>query len=447
MKTIIKKMISFVVVLFISFSLIGCFNVTNPSVTTEKQPKNLYDLAVEEGFEGTLDEWILSLFNTGEQKSVYEQAVEQGLFNGTLEEFIRNLKGETGNINIQEASSFAINSICSIYSKFTKTVVNWFGGPRDDEYMTAGSGVIIDDNKEGGIAYIVTNLHVIYDSTSKTGMAEKISVYLYGMEFTQYEIDAKFIGGSQTYDIAVLKIESDIYKNSGAYKATIGNSRNIVAGDTILAIGNPEAEGISVTSGIISVEDETIEITNPNNRTQDNFRVIRIDAAVNGGNSGGGIFNTYGELVGIVNAKEVNTEIEGMGYAIPSNIVSAIAKKIINSCDGETKTTTSVVTLGVEFEVSESKSEYNSEQKRTKIVQTISVSDIELLSVANGKLNKKDVIVNIKINNETIIVDHISVIEDTLLRLSKGDTIIFTILRNNEIKEISIVLNNEINLT
>ena len=444
----LKKIVSLIMVFLLSISLIGCMGVTED--VTPKQSKSLYDIAVEQGYEGTLDEWILSMFNKGEQKSVYEQAVEQGLFSGTLEDFIKSLKGETGNTSVQEASSFAINSVCSINCKFTQTRVvrDWFGRQytEDYEYSSAGSGVIIEDDKDSGVAYIVTNYHVVYDASSNTLISDEIYVYLYGMEYMQYAIEAKYLGGTLTYDIAVLKIESDIYKNSGAYKATIGNSKNISAGSSIIAIGNPEAEGISITSGVISVENETITLIAADNRSRVDFRVIRIDAAVNGGNSGGGLFNTQGELIGIVNAKEVDEEIEGMCYAIPSNVAIAIANKIINTCDGEETVTITKVSLGASFEIASSRSEYNSETKKTSIIQTVSVSEVMLLGSSSGKLYAGDIILSMKIDGETILVDSLSTIEDALLKLSKGDVIIFEILRNNETKEVVITANNEVTL-
>ena len=107
------------------------------------------------------------------------------------------------------------------------------------------------------------------------------------------------------------------------------DSSAIYAGQTSIAIGNPEAEGISVTCGIVSVDSEYIEMTAVDNRTKISLRVIRTDTAVNSGNSGGGLFELNGELVGVVNAKSSGDDIEGLAFAIPANTVKEITQELI----------------------------------------------------------------------------------------------------------------------
>ena len=133
------------------------------------------------------------------------------------------------------------------------------------------------------------------------------------MEMEQYGISAEYIGGSLTYDIAVLKItDSEIYSESIAKKAELAD-RTVFAGETAIAIGNPEADGISSTVGVVSVDSEYLTMTGADDVTEVTFRVMRIDTAVNSGNSGGGLFNDQGELIGIVNAKIMTDDIENIG--------------------------------------------------------------------------------------------------------------------------------------
>ena len=193
--------------------------------------KSAYEIAVDNGFAGTEAEWLESLKGeTTYNDSAYSLAVEYG-FKGTEEEWLESLKGSTGDkgeTSISAAVNKAILSVVSINSYFTKTVSSdIFGRPsnKTEEYGSAGSGVIIKDDKSTGTLYIVTNYHVVYDVNADSAISKDIRVYLYGMELAKYAISATYIGGSMTYDIAVLKIEnSEIYKNSNATACTVGSS-------------------------------------------------------------------------------------------------------------------------------------------------------------------------------------------------------------------------------
>ena len=442
----IKKIItSLLLIIVIALSLTGC-SIKNSAVQTKE--KNAYDIAVDEGFNGSLNEWLLSLVDTSSYSSIYDLAVKEGLFQGTLSEFIGSLKGEKGSSSVEDAASFAINSIVSVVSNFTVTTTIrdfWSGRTqtRTQEAKSAGSGVIIEDDKESGVAYIVTNYHVIYYVNGDSQISKDIYVYLYGMEYDNFKIKAEYVGGSMTYDIAVLKIESDIYKDSGAYKATIGNSSNLKIGSDVVAIGNPEAQGISVTKGIISVPSETITMTASDESTKLDFRVIRIDAAVNSGNSGGGLFNPDGELIGIVNAKSVDESIEGMCYAIPINVAYAIATKIISTCDGINTTTIKKVSLGADYAIISSKAIYDETTKTTSIFQQIMIKDVNILSGAYNILKAQDIIINITYNDVTYPITNIYSIDDVLLKCNKGDTIDLYISRNNEYMMVSLILSAE----
>lgn len=165
------------------------------------------------------------------------------------------------------------------------------------EYTTSGAGSGVIYTADG---YIITNYHVVGKDT------KTISVTLYNGEV--YE--GKYIYGDEYADISVIKIE----KND-CTPAKIGDSTKMVLGDTVLAIGNPLGYGLSVTDGIVSAlaRDVTVENTT--------MTLMQTSAAINSGNSGGGLFNTDGELIGIVNAKIGGTSVEGMGFAIPSSTV------------------------------------------------------------------------------------------------------------------------------
>lgn len=180
----------------------------------------------------------------------------------------------------------------------------------DSFYYTqgAGSGVIIHEN-----GYIITNNHVINDDSY--GIADIITVRLSsGDEYT-----ATVVGTDTDTDIAVLKIEAD-----GLPAAVIGQSSTLAVGEEVIVIGNPLGTlGGTVTNGIISALDREITVDN------ETMNLLQTNAAVNPGNSGGGMFNLAGELVGVVNAKYSESGIEGLGFAIPMDDAAYVANEIL----------------------------------------------------------------------------------------------------------------------
>ena len=165
----------------------------------------------------------------------------------------------------------------------------------------------------------------MYDSNSNTDnhISDKIYIYLYGLESEAYAIPATYVGGSANYDIAVLRVDKndillDAIETGAAMAVTVANSDELTPGMTTIAIGNPSSSdadlgGISVTKGIVSVDSEYITMSAIDTSGEVQFRVIRIDAPVNSGNSGGGLFNDKGELIGIVNAKISSSSVENIG--------------------------------------------------------------------------------------------------------------------------------------
>ncbi|MBE7008501.1 MAG: PDZ domain-containing protein [Ruminococcaceae bacterium] len=206
-------------------------------------------------------------------------------------------------LSFSELYKANINSVVSINTTTTTNIFN-----QTVQSASAGSGFIITAD-----GYIVTNYHVI-DS------ANEVKVTLYdGKEYA-----AKIIGGDSDYDIAVLKIDATDLK-----PVTIGSSATLQIGDDIAAIGNPLGElTFSMSEGIVSCVDREINVDGTP------FNMIQVTAAINPGNSGGPLFNTYGEVVGIVSAKYsayANTVAEGLGFAIPINDVIAMVEDIMEN--------------------------------------------------------------------------------------------------------------------
>ena len=169
----------------------------------------------------------------------------------------------------------------------------------------SGSGFILTED-----GYILTNFHVIEDSKAITVTAYDGTTY-----------DATVVGDDESNDIAVLKVEAE-----GLTPVVLGDSDDLNVGDTVVAIGNP------LGSGVVSALDR--EVTMSSGVTMD---LIQTDCAINSGNSGGALFNLYGEVIGITNAKYSGSgssgqaSIDNIGFAIPINSVRNIVESIIEN--------------------------------------------------------------------------------------------------------------------
>ncbi len=211
---------------------------------------------------------------------------------------------DTGKL-LTAAEVYAAN-VQSTVGITTSITTNYWG------YQTtsaaSGSGFIVTDT-----GYIITNFHVIEDSDSITVSLYNGSTY-----------DAALMGYDESNDLAVLKIEAE-----GLSPVILGDSDNLNVGDSVVAIGNPLGElTFSLTSGSISAKDR--EVTMSNSLT---MNLLQTDCAINSGNSGGALFNLYGEVIGITNAKYSSSgseaSIDNIGFAIPINDVRSIVESII----------------------------------------------------------------------------------------------------------------------
>ena len=220
----------------------------------------------------------------------------------------KSISEATGSdLTISEIVDMNADSVVEIL--VSGTAQGYFGQMQPVE--GAGSGVIF--SKDG---YIVTNYHVIQG-------ANKVQVTLHNGE----TYPASIIGGNNDMDIAVIKINAKDLK-----PAKVGDSSTVEVGDTAVAIGNPLGQlGGTATTGIISALDRNLTIEG---RT---LSLMQTDAAINGGNSGGGLFNSKGELIGIVDAKSSGVGIEGLAFALPINSVVDDINNIIENGNVSTR--------------------------------------------------------------------------------------------------------------
>ncbi|MBR2381163.1 MAG: trypsin-like peptidase domain-containing protein [Clostridia bacterium] len=364
-----------------------------------------------------------------------------------------NIEINNSSFDITSATARGLQSAVSVYCTFTMTYGGnsfWNPTPTTQTYYSSGSGVIYNVDKDGN-AYVLTNYHVVYDADSDTDnhISEKIYIYLYGLENESYAIEAKYVGGSPNYDIAVLKVtENEIIKNgfnAGTVAAAeLADSNNITPGNTAIAIGNPtsssELGGISATNGVVSVDSEYITMTAADERSEVTYRLIRIDTPVNAGNSGGGLYNAEGKLIGIVNAKISTSSIENIGYAIPSNVVRAVADNIIYYSQNGSYSNVMRCILGITVTTDEMSTYYDTQKGILQKLESVIIAEITNGGLADGKLQANDVIKSIKINEKTVDVTRQHHLIDTMLDVRVGDEVVFTVLRNGEEIAVSITI-------
>ncbi len=359
----------------------------------------------------------------------------------TRAEVEKLLNGIEKNITVKSGGTTVIENINSNYSKnilaagrgllsavsirsVFRVTYTYQGGTKTDKKPAYGSGVIYKLDKDKGDAYIITNYHVVHNASSNTAnkISDDISVYLYGQEYSDYAIPAEYIGGSVNYDIAVLRVRgSETLIKSNAMEATFANSDEVCVLDTAIAIGNPEAEGISATVGTVNVDSETIDITSSAGSENIKLRVMRTDAAVNSGNSGGGLFNDEGEVIGIVNAKMSSTSVDNIGYAIPSNVAKNVADNIIyyDSLDSASDSVKRVM-LEIEVNISDAYTEYDKETGKVHKREKVIVATVDSKGAAYGSLKVNDIINSITIDGKTYEIYRQFSVIDAMLTARKS---------------------------
>ena len=338
-----------------------------------------------------------------------------GAVGGGVAYYADNQPGETSvNVSSRPATSVSVNTVdgktamsdAEVYAANVNSVVsinvtgssgtNFFG--QAVQTASAGSGFIL--TKDG---YIVTNYHVVKDG-------ETVKVTLYNGD----EYEAKYVGGDEDYDIAVIKVEA-----TDLQPVTLGDSSNLNVGDHVLAIGNPLGElTFSMSGGMVSCVNRAINVDGTP------FNMIQTDASINPGNSGGPLFNQYGEVVGIVSAKYSSTgneSVEGLGFAIPINDVFAMIQDIMTN-----GYVTNKPYLGV---TAGTMTEQMAAQYRYEITSGVFIYSVEADSAADqAGLKMGDVITKVDDTAITSMED-LTVVKK---QYSAGDTCTLTIYREGQ---------------
>ena len=220
----------------------------------------------------------------------------------------------TVNTDISDIAKNVMPSVVSITNMSVSQVMDFFGGVRERESESAGSGIIIAENDDELL--IVTNNHVVEGNTTLT------------VSFIDEEsVEASVKGTDSTKDLAVIAVKKEDVKASTKEEikvATIGDSTKLQVGEPVVAIGNALGYGQSVTTGIVSATNRKLDMEGFDSE------LIQTDAAINPGNSGGALLNIKGELIGINTVKANDVAVEGMGYAIPISDASEVITALMN---------------------------------------------------------------------------------------------------------------------
>ena len=325
-------------------------------------------------------------------------------------------------IYITDVSQVVENVMPSIVAITSKTLISsgQFGPSffKEEQYAEgAGSGIII--SKSDDELMILTNNHVVEN-------VSELAVQF----INEKSFDAKIVGTSKRKDIAVIAvslndIDSDTLKEIKI--ATMGDSNKLKVGNGIIAIGNALGYGQSVTTGVVSALNREVTIDNYTNK------MIQLDAAINGGNSGGALLNSNGEVIGVNSAKyssnalNSSASIEGMGFAIPISDISDLITDLMNGKNDEE------VTLGIEGYLIQEENNYNL-PSGFYISKIISGSNAD-----KSELEIGNIITKINGNKITDLSD----IQSVLNKSNKGDTLNLTIsyISGREYKEKDITIN------
>lgn len=400
--------------------------------------KSAYEIAVENGFEGTEAEWLESLKGedgadgsnghdgtdgTGITVNDLYEAYLESHPGATMDEFLDAYLDIDYTNNIADVANEAIKSGVAI------TV-------RSNVATSLGSGVIYKLN--GSTAYIITNYHVVYDTHTRSIPTDGISVYIYN-RYSE-PIKAEYLGGTSDYDIAVLRADSDVFADETLVQEAKVDTGEPQLGEICIAVGTPEEMQFSVTQGIVSTQSEYIYTqvlgsSSPASR----IRVFRTDTALNSGNSGGGVFNAQGELIGIANAKSNDTSVDNICYAIPAVIAVNIADNIIET--GGTR-----YMLGITLTNDGSTTTvYDPDTGTIETVETVTVSEITSGGLCDGSLQTGDALTSIAIIRDGEVADSCDIsrvfnASEFMFKARANDTIRLTFTRGSETMSVDIAL-------
>ena len=316
---------------------------------------------------------------------------------------------------------YAANLASCVGITVSTTSVNIFG--QTTTSAASGSGFVLTQD-----GYIVTNYHVIEDAVDDSSVSIEVS-FADGAQYT-----ATLVGGEQDNDVAVLKIDA-----TGLQPVTLGDSEQLVVGETVYTIGNPLGElTYSLSNGLVSALDRLITTSSTNQTTGQTetttLNVLQTNCDINPGNSGGPLFDSYGNVVGIVTAKYTQTSsgvsAEGLGFALPINDVKEIINDLI-----EHGYVTGKPYLGIQVQ------DVSSEAQRYGVSAGAAV-----LYVADGSCAQE---AGLQVNDIIVAIDDTAIDSSSALTAAlssnykAGDTVTLTVIRNQQQVQLTVTLDEQ----
>ena len=460
MKRFTKTVLTVLAVMVLAFALVlaGCsgdtVTVKDILKTSSNADGDVYTIYYSDGTSSTITISNGSDVTAQQLYEYYKEVYKEDL---TYDEFLKKYLAEpTDNAAVIGS---CLQSAVKIYTEFVETKTTSSGGifggitTTTQTAVYTGSGVVYQMHDD--YTYIITNYHVVYDANAAAAnggyLARKIVCYLYGSEgspspegvgsdgyasynYGSYAIECEYVGGSISNDIAIIRAETEDIQAINPNVTTASFADEYHVGETAIAIGNPEGEGISVTEGIVSVDNEYINLQIDKNVRS--YRSLRIDTAIYGGSSGGGLFNLKGELIGITNAGD--TTDQNINYAIPLEIAKGTADNILHYYFGNGDNVGYGIKLGVQVVSQNSKYVYDKASGYGTITEEIVVDSVNSGSIAKSMgLELNDVLKTFNIRNKSGETREVTLnrnfdISDAILTIRAGDTISFGIERGGE---------------
>lgn len=289
--------------------------------------------------------------------------------------------------------------------KVNSMTQNIFGMLQESD--SEGSGIIYSED-----GYIITNYHVIEEAIKNSTATVQVT-----LSDSEEAIDATIVGGDETTDLAVIKVDK-----TGLTAAEFGVSGDLKVGELAVAIGNPLGQELagSVTVGYISALNRKLTT---DGRT---YKLIQTDAAINPGNSGGALVNSQGQVIGINTVKIGATEVEGLGFAIPSDDALPIVKELIEN----KKIVRPYIGLSG-LNIDQTTAKFNNLQEGIYVAQVLSNTP-----AAQAGIKKGDIIIGID-GQDVTTMEELNEIKNSK---KIGDVVTLKIIRNKEEIEVKVTL-------
>lgn len=400
-------------------------------------------------------------------QSVYEQWLEKNGLEDSTENYNRFLS--TLGLDLATDNSATVqstlNSVATLYCEYvyseTVSTGPWWSSSSQKQYalaMSIGSSFIYRiDESQDGYTYLVTNAHVVYcnkadyTANGNSYFPKAIHAFLYGsfnynaaygasgetdptykyklVEYSSYAVECELVGACVSADLAVVRAKTSALKSVNPDIEEVAVADTYYVGQTVYTVGNTGAQGFTATQGIISVDNEDITLAIDN--TKRTYRSLRFDGFIYEGNSGGALFNTRGQLVGVVNAGD--SDFNNMNYAIPLEIFDAVVPNLIDHFDGTAISSAQKPMLGVTVLSENARYIYDSDAGYGKIHEDVTVNEITADSIAARMgIQTKDRIVSMTIDGKRHDVLRSFAISDCLYHVREGSTLKVELVRGTQ---------------